>query len=286
MRLQDQLRSLHPASSHRTLKQWLEGGRVRVNNQIVRRGDVPVTPEDRIELAAATARFPPLLRLVYEDADLVVVDKPAGLLTIATERERERTAYRMLSDYVAGGPASARAARSSAPRSKPRPFLFIVHRLDRETSGLLVLAKTALAKQRLQYQFKARAVERVYVAVVEGQVRGTTGVLRGRLIEDRAFRVRLTRNPHMGKEAVTHYRVIGRGRATTLLELRLSTGRRGQLRAQLAARGHPIVGDTLYGSRTNPLRRICLHATRLGFIHPGGDPVRFDSPVPAAFLRV
>jgi len=272
MRLYERLQALYPGASHRRLKQWLEASRIRVNGAIVRRGDLAVGVEDRVELIAAPPpACPPPLRLVHEDEDILVVDKPSGLLTIATQREREHTAYRLLREWVSGrGPASAR--------------LFIVHRLDRETSGLIVFAKSAAAKERLQAQFAARAVERVYVALAEGVMRQGEGTLVSRLIEDPALRVRTT-DRRAGREAITRYRVLERRRAETLLELQLVTGRRAQIRAQLAAAGHPIAGDREYGGRTDPLRRLALHATRLAFVHPRGGRVSFDSPLPAAFGR-
>jgi 23S rRNA pseudouridine1911/1915/1917 synthase len=272
-RLRDALRGLYPASSGRTLKQWLAGGRVRVNGRIISRGDALIASGDRVELTPSPPpALPAPLRLVHEDAELIVVDKPPGLLTIATERERERTLYRLLADYVDAGAAQGR--------------LFIVHRLDRETSGLLCFAKSLAAKRALQAQFEARSVERVYVAVVEGLVAGDAGALRGRLVEGRDRRVRPAPDARSGVTAITRYRVLERRRDTTLLELSLVTGRRGQIRAQLAASGHPVLGDVAYGSRRNPLRRVCLHATRLSLVHPSGHPVRFESAPPPGFRRV
>jgi 23S rRNA pseudouridine1911/1915/1917 synthase len=260
---------LYPASSGRRLKVWLEAGRVRVNGVVVRRGDAAVEPRDRIELGAPPpAPLPPPLSLVHEDADLLVVDKPAGLLTIADANERERTAYRMLRDWL-----DVRAAGR----------VFVVHRLDRETSGLLVFARTGAAKRALQAQFRARTPERVYVARVEGAVREAEGTLTSRLVEDRSLRVRSVRPEGRSREAITRYRVLERGPDDTLLELALVTGRRGQIRAQLAALGHPIVGDRAHGSRRDPLRRLGLHATRLAFVRPGGGRVVFESPPPREF---
>ena len=242
---------------------------MRVNGEVIRRGDVVVEATDRVTLGAPPATFPPALRLVHEDADLIVVDKPAGLLTIATERERHRTAYRMLRDYIAAQPGHQR--------------LFIVHRLDRETSGLLVFAKSEPVKRALQAQFEARTVERVYVAVVEGRVAAAQGTLRERVAEDKhSLRVRAGRQ---GREAVTRYRVLERRAHSTVLELTLETGRRGQIRAQLAALGHPIVGDAEFGSRRDPVRRVCLHATRLGFRDGTRRARSYESPAPAAFER-
>ncbi len=273
MRLSDRLQAQFPGASRRHIKQWLEASRVRVDGAVVRHGSLAVAEAARVELTAPPPpECPPPLRLVHEDAYILVVDKPPGLLSIATERERQRTAYRLLGDWVAArGPGSGR--------------VLIVHRLDRETSGLIVFAKSVAAKQSLQEQFAARAVDRVYVALVEGSVRQNKGTLRGRVVEDRARRVRTTVDPHTGREAITHYRVLERRGDVTLLELRLGTGRRGQIRAQLAALGHPILGDTEFGSRRNPLGRVALHATRLGFLHPAGGRASFESPAPPAFAR-
>ena len=273
MRLAERLQAQFPGASRRRVKQWLEASRVRVDGAIFRHGSVSVADDARVELTAPPPpECPQPLRLVHEDADLLVVDKPAGLLTIATEREPERTAYRLLGDWLA-------ARGSTAGR------LLIVHRLDRETSGLVVFAKSMAAKQSLQAQFATRDVERIYIALVEGIVQRDQGTLMGRVAEDRSLRVRTTLDPRAGREAITRYRVLERRGDTTLLELSLVTGRRGQIRAQLAALGHPIIGDREFGSRRNPLRRVALHATRLGFAHPSGGRSRFESPMPAAFTR-
>jgi 23S rRNA pseudouridine1911/1915/1917 synthase len=269
-RLIERLQALYPEASHRSLKQWLSRSRVRVNGAVVLRGDFEVGAADRVELGApAPPSRPAPLRLVHEDDDVLVVDKPSGLLTIASASEHERTAYRLLGDWVARhGPRASR--------------LFIVHRLDRETSGLIVFAKSVAAKQHLQAQFAARTAERVYVALAEGVVREDEGSLVSHLVEDGALRVRVAARGG-GKEAITRYRVLERRRAATLLELTLVTGRRAQIRAQLAAAGHPIAGDAQYGSRTDPMRRLALHATRLAFVHPRGGRMSFESPPPPAF---
>ncbi len=277
-RLDERLRRLFPDASRTSVKHWLAAGRVTVNGRVVRRGDTPIALRDRVELGAPPPPpFPSLLRKIHEDEDILVVEKPPGLLTIATEHERERTAYRLLADWLAGQPV----------RGPYRPRLFVVHRIDRETSGVVVFAKHATAKNKLQEQFKFRRVERVYVAVVEGNVRDEEGALTGRVHEDASLRVRATRDAGdpRGKEAITRYRVLDRRPDSTLLELSLETGRRGQIRAQLAAFGHPVVGDVAYGSRRNPIRRLCLHATRLGFVHPRTGRVSFESAPPPGFRR-
>lgn len=269
MTIRARLHAQFPGASGRGIKQWLEQGRVRVNGVVVRRGDVPVAAGDRVELGVPPPEpIPPPLRLVHEDAEVLVIDKPPGLLTIADASERERTVYRLLRDWMEGRDAGR---------------VFVVHRLDRETSGLLVFARTGAAKAALQAQFAARTPERRYVARVEGVLRDDGGTLTTRLAQDRGLRVRPTRDARVGREAITRYRVLGREADSTLVELSLVTGRRAQIRAQLAELGHPIVGDRTFGSRRDPLRRVCLHATRLGFVHPGGRRMAFDSPAPSAF---
>ena len=263
--LRQRLRALYPDTSGRSLKQWLTSGRVSVNGVVVRRGDAAVGEADHVTLGRPAIEFPAPLRLVYADEHILVVDKPPGLLTIATESQRERTVYRLLRDW-------------SEARDEGR--IFVVHRLDRETSGLLVFARTAMVKRRLQAQFEARSVERIYIARVQGLVREDEGVLTSRLAESRTLRVRPVRDPRQGREAITRYRVLARIGDATLLELSLVTGRRGQIRAQLADFGHPIVGDREYGARRDRTGRVFLHATRLGFVHPTGRRVVFESPPP------
>lgn len=274
--LAERLRTLFPDASGVSRKDWLAHGRVTVNGTVVRDGRTEVADADRIRLGAETVArvtLPHPLHLVHEDDDVLVIEKPADLLTIATESEQERTAYRLVYGYLA----------SKRPPLRP----LIVHRLDRQTSGLLVFAKSVAAKRNLQQQFAARTVTREYVAVVEGRVAADAGTLEDRIVQSSALRVRRAHGTEEGaRVAVTRYRVRGRGPNTTLLDLTLGTGRRHQIRVQLAALGHPVVGDRTYHAKTDPIRRLCLHATALGFVHPRtGTPVRYESPLPAAFLK-
>ncbi len=215
---------------------------------------------------------PPGLTVLYEDDDLVVVDKPAGLLTIATDTERDRTAYHRLTEYV----------RRGSPRSRAR--VFIVHRLDRDTSGVLVFARTPLAKNRLQENW--REVEKIYLAVVEGVPAERTGIIESRLAENPARVVYETADPARGKLARTAFRVMRDDGRRALLEITLLTGRKNQIRVQLAGRGHPVVGDRKYGAAPGRAR-LALHARSIRFKHPvTGDPVQVEAPVPEELTRL
>jgi 23S rRNA pseudouridine1911/1915/1917 synthase len=210
------------------------------------------------------------VKVVHEDGDIIVVDKPAGLLTIATETERARTAYASVRSYL----------HSKRPPEK----VFIVHRLDREASGLLVFAKTAEAKAALQSQFRDHSAGRRYLAVVEGHVTPEAFTIRSHLAENKVLRMYSTRRTSEGKLAVTHVHVLKRNPTTSLIEVRLETGRKHQIRVHLAERGNPIVGDKTYGSRLNLFKRMALHGAHLEFRHPKtGKLMMFESPAPRMF---
>lgn len=268
------LERLVPGAARRTLRQFLARGRVRVNGTPARAAKHAVAPGDVVEVGPPAPRLPAGagLTILHEDADILVVNKRENLLTIATARERERTAYAILADYV----------RQEACGNR----IFIVHRLDRPTSGVLVLARSQRAKRALQDQFRARTADRRYVAVVEKAVDPPRGILESYLVEDAHRRVRSTSDRTRGKLAVTRYRVLRQHPRYPVLEIELETGRKGQIRAQLAEAGHPIVGDRDYGAATDPMKRLGLHAWRLAFTHPGtGRPVAFEAPLPPPFRR-
>jgi 23S rRNA pseudouridine1911/1915/1917 synthase len=211
--------------------------------------------------------------VVHADDEVLVVEKPAGMLTIATEREKRRTVYAHMREHV----------KALDPRRK----LFIVHRLDRLTSGLLVFATTSEAKERLQEDFASRRVDRVYTAVVEGQVTANDGTLRSYLVESSVLKVHTTKDKKKGVEAITRYRVVRRGRSHTLVEVELVTGRKAQIRVQFAELGNPVAGDRVYGSGSDPIARLALHASRLAFTHPTtGRRLAFRSRVPPAFAKL
>jgi len=210
------------------------------------------------------------VQIIFEDKDIIVVDKPEGLLTIATDKEKNRTLYARLFEHV---------------KSKhPPEMLFIVHRLDREASGLLVFAKSETAKHHLQQQFKEHSAGRIYVAITEGRLARNQYTIESYLAENRIHRCYSTQDRSKGKRAVTHVKVLKHSLHRTLVEVRLETGRKHQIRVHLAEQGHPIVGDRVYGSPSNPIRRLALHAAKLAFKHPrSGKLLELVSPPPALF---
>jgi RluA family pseudouridine synthase len=210
------------------------------------------------------------LVLLHEDEEILAVDKPSGLLTIATSAEKTRTAYHVVTDYV----------RRGSPRSRAR--VFIVHRLDRETSGVLLFARTAGAKERLQTGWGE--TEKHYLAVVLGRPPAPDGVIESRLAETRTFRVYATRSAREGKPARTEYRLVQAKGKLALLDVHPTTGRKHQIRVHLADLGHPVVGDRRYGPESDTHRRLALHALSLTFVHPGsGERMTVRAPVPPWF---
>jgi len=210
--------------------------------------------------------------VLHEDGDILVVDKPPGLLTIATAKERLRTAYAAMTDHVREG--AGRRAR-----------IFIVHRLDRETSGVLVFAKHEEAKRFLQDNWEA--TRKRYLAVVHGRPERREGVIASRLVENRVHHVYSTTDPGRGRPARTAYRVLRVTRRFALLEIDLLTGRKNQIRVHLADIGHPVVGDRKYGDPKDVHLRLALHASSLTLPHPAdGLPRTFESPLPPAFVRL
>jgi tRNA pseudouridine32 synthase/23S rRNA pseudouridine746 synthase/23S rRNA pseudouridine1911/1915/1917 synthase len=226
-----------------------------------------------VRKAHRSGRRPPRgVGVLFGDRDLLVVEKPPGLLTITigTSTERTRTLYSRVTDYVRGGVAWSRER------------VFIVHRLDREASGILVFARTQQAKADLQAQWPT--VEKGYMAVVHGRVSPASAMLTSYLVEAGAYRVHSTRDRSKGKLARMQYRLVREGNGLSLLSIALLTGRKHQIRVQLADRGHAIVGDDRYGRSDTAHRRLALHARSLAFDHPAtGLRMTFETKVPKYF---
>jgi tRNA pseudouridine32 synthase/23S rRNA pseudouridine746 synthase/23S rRNA pseudouridine1911/1915/1917 synthase len=222
---------------------------------------------------ARTTFLPRGLVILHEDRDILVVDKPPGLLTMGTDSDKSKTAYFVLTDYVRKG------------YSKSRNRIFIVHRLDRETSGILVFAKTIDAKLTLQNQWKE--TEKKYLAVVHGQCARKAETITTYLAENKAHFVYSTSNAAKGRLARTAYRVLKQTKDFALLEINLLTGRKHQIRVHLADMGHAVVGDQKYGKGDGAHSRLALHASSISFKHPyNGQRVMFATKIPVYFNQL
>ncbi|MBD2867706.1 RluA family pseudouridine synthase [Paenibacillus arenilitoris] len=214
------------------------------------------------------------LSILFEDEHLLVVRKDAGLLSIASAagKDDELTAYRQLMAHV--------------KLDNPNNRVFIVHRLDRDTSGVMLFAKSEAVQQLLQNNWRESMRERSYVALVEGTVKKEQGTIASWLKESKTLKMYSSPYPNDGQHAVTHYKVLRASKSFSLLEVRLETGRKNQIRVHMEDIGHPIVGDKKYGARTRSIGRLGLHARVLAFEHPiTGEPMRFETDVPKPFLR-
>lgn len=267
--LLDFLRTLHPESSTTTLRSWIKLGRVEVDGTVVTRANQTVQAGQKVTFLAKPKYTEGGVKIIYEDAFLIVLDKPAGLLTVKSDFEKDETLHKFLKKKFG------------------QKRVGVVHRLDQATSGVIVFSLNPEVHEKMKKLFESHSLERSYTAVVEGEMKESEGTWESYLYEDESYVVHETDNPHEGKLAITHYQVLNARKAYSLVEFRLKTGRKNQIRVQTAARGHPIVGDAKYGSRKNPLKRLALHAHLLSFTHPiSKKKLRFESPAPEPFLQI
>ena len=275
------LRLMYPTSSSTKLRKMLTQGRVLVNDDVVHRAKHSVASGDTVDVIVrqrAEERTPPpaprstvQLEVLFEDETLLVVNKPHQLLSVATDRLEADTLHSRCVEYLKETDAQA--------------WCFIVHRLDRDTSGIMVFAKHQQAKRDLQQQFHDREVHRTYRALVEGTPTPAAGTVNSWLMEDKHLNVKAVNKSHpLGKKAITHYHTLTSSSETSLVELSIETGRRHQIRMAMQHLGAPVVGDERHGAASDPHGRVMLHAHALEFLHPeSDDPVRFESPLPKAF---
>jgi RluA family pseudouridine synthase len=213
------------------------------------------------------------LTLLHEDKDLIVVVKPSGLLTIGTDRDKSRTVHYLLNDYI----------RKGNPKSRNR--VYVVHRLDRDTSGILIFAKSEQAKQFLQEHWDQ--TDKHYLAIVHGRVMPKEGVISTYLAENAAQKVYSTLNTARGKLSHTEYKVLQETKGFSLVEIHLLTGRKHQIRVHFADKGHPVAGDKKYGQESAVANRLALHARSISFLHPfNGRKMSFDTGMPEDFVRL
>ena len=288
--LMDFLQAKMGGMAKASIKQLLSQRRVTVNNAIQTRHDTPIRRGEIVVIASGRGNVElrhPKLRVVYEDDALIVVEKKNGLLTVPVKADsKETTVFSILKEYVR--------------KQSHRNTVHVVHRLDRETSGLLVFAKSPELQEYMRTYWRQLVTKRTYVALVEGKLEKNEGKITSWLTEDsRTALVSSSPVDNGGQLAITNYKVLKESALQTdeadlkteysLVELNLETGRTNQIRVHMASMGHPVVGDRKYGSgnESSPIDRLCLHARVLEFIHPMTEKkVRFEAPMPKEFTRV
>ena len=239
--------------SKKSIKTFIKNKMVMVNGIVITNSSFLLDKNDLVEICYEKRVIPKYdLDILYEDDYLIVINKPCGLLSISNDKEKDITAYRMVSDYVKS--------------NNKKGFIFVVHRLDQETSGILMFCKNEKIRDRLQENWNSVVKKRGYIALVDGKINGN-GTIRSFLMEDKRQFVYSSKNG-IGKEAITHYSVIKNNNNYSMIQVFIDTGRRNQIRVHLSERGFPIVGDKKYRCKTNPIKRLCLHANILEFIHP------------------
>lgn len=276
VKLMEHLSASMPDRKRTFIKQLLSHNQVAVNGRPESQFDLELQPTDSVKVNF-THEFKVFnnrrLKIVYEDDDIIVVEKGYGLLSMGNDKKPDNTAYSILRDYV----------KWTNPLNK----IFIVHRLDRDTSGLMMFAKSMEAKEKMQHNWNNMVLNRVYVAVVEGEPAEKEGTVKSYLVENSRYEVYSTDDPKKGQLAVTRYRTIQTNGKYSLLELELDTGRKNQIRVHMHDLGHPISGDTKYGAEKSPLHRLALHAKTLRFIHPITRQIMdFSSRVPGGFMSI
>lgn len=267
--LLDVLIKLSPQSSKTTLRSWLKEGRVTVDGVVVKISNTLVTMGQKVAVESKPQLIGNKIRIIYEDNDLIAVEKPTGMLSVSTAFETGETVFALLKT-----------------KFRPRP-VYVVHRLDQDTSGVMLFALSEKAFVRLKEIFAAHDIERKYCAIVEGRFSKQQGTWQSYLYEDANYKVHATDDQELGRLAVTHFKTLNVTSKFSRLELTLETGRKNQIRVHCRDAGHAVVGDKKYGASTDPIKRVCLHAFLLALNHPVTEkPLRFVSPIPSVFDRL
>ncbi len=265
-----------PERSRKSVKALIEQKQLMIRDQFITGFNYALTPGmEVIVLKKKTSQNLTLrkMNLIYEDEHLIVIEKSAGLLSVASDKGTEETAFSIL--------------KSAGKKNHRDAELHVVHRLDRDTSGIMMFAKSKEIQQKLQDNWDALVTKRIYYAVVEGCVKNVKGEIVSSLKEDKSLKVYSSPTPGDGQQAITRYRVLKTNPRYSMLEVELKTGRKNQIRVHLQDIGHSIAGDRKYGAKTNPLHRLALHAGILAFTHPAtGKRMHFETPIPAILETV
>lgn len=264
-----------PDRSRTAVKSFLTHKQVYINYQVVTQFNYPLLAGQ--EVVISTSKVPLSaafigLTILYEDQYVIVIDKNAGLLSIASGTEKEKTAYSQLRAHV----------KQMSPQNK----LFVLHRLDKDTSGVMMFSKSAEVQEKMQRNWHKFVTKRTYIAILEGAVKEDKGTIQSWLTEDKEHNV-ISHEEQQGRQAITNFKVLKRTSDFSLVEFELLTGRKNQIRVHSQEIGHPIVGDRKYGAKVSPISRVGLHANILEFTHPvDGVTMSFKSPIPKVFNRL
>lgn len=269
MTLLEALKTFFPDSSRRTLSQWMEYGRVFIDGAPLKKANAPVNKDQVLEIGEKEQTvYYKGINILYHDRSLIVIDKPSSLLSVASENSLEEHALLFLREHfkTAG--------------------IYPVHRLDRDTSGVLLFAKGTASQEYFDDLFERHDLTREYIAIVEGHLKEDQGTWKSYLMEKENYDV-VTTDEKNGRLSITHFEVTRRSKKFSYLRLRLETGRKHQIRVHCAEAGHPVLGDKRYGSTLNPIGRLGLHAALLKFKHPlTKKEMSFHSPLPRAFAKL
>ena len=270
--LLDSLSNFKLDLSKKTIKNYIKNGMVKVNNIVITNSSILLKNGDNVEISYTKKIIPDNnLDILYEDDYLIAINKPCGLLSISNDKEKEITAYRMVSNYI--------------KKNNKNKYIFVVHRLDQDTSGVLLFCKNQLIRDKMQNNWNTIVKKRGYIAIVDGIMK-ESGTIHTFLLENRNQFVYSSKN-NKGKEAITHYSVIKNNNKYSLLQVFIDTGRRNQIRVHLSEKGYPIAGDKKYKCITNPIKRLCLHANILEFIHPVTKKlIHIEADIPKEFKKI
>ena len=264
------LKQIKKDISNKKIKQYIKYNNVLVNDKVINKANYMLKNNDIVSISYGIKRIDDFdIDIIYEDKDIIVINKPCGLLSISNNTEKDITAFRMVRSYI--------------KKNNPKAFLFVIHRLDQETSGVLMFAKREKIKHLFQDNWNDIVKNRKYMAVVEGIVSNDTGRIESYLKENKMGMVYSSKN-YDGKYAVSEYKVVKRKNNKTLLDINILTGRRNQIRVHMGEMGNPIIGDKKYGSSIKS--RLMLHAYELELIDPRNNKMlSFKADVPEEFYK-
>lgn len=262
--------------SKKKIKSFLAHGNILVEDLITTKYNMKLKPGMKIKLIFGKVVFDRKkkpLPILYEDKEFIVINKPSGLLSVATDKEKDNTAYHMVREHV--------------KNVSHKENIYVVHRLDQETSGVLLFTKNEKLRDLLQDNWNDLVVKRQYIAIIKGTLKEKQGTIKTYLKEGKNQLVYVTKDKKEGKLSITHYQVMKVKNGYTLLNILLDTGRKNQIRVHMKELGYPIIGDKKYGSKINPLKRLGLHAKEISFIHPvTNKKYTFQAPIPVEFKKV